>query len=326
MRVRVLFMVKANAYGHGLVEVARATESLVDGFGVATLEEGVELRKNGITKPILLLICADSEIKSAIDSGLTVCLSNLSQLGTIEKLVSNKAETDKISVNSVKLHIAIDSGMHRLGFSYGQLDGANGVLARLKKLGVSVEGAYSHLRVRSQRQIAAFEKTCEKVREYYPMAIRHLASSHSLERKRLRYDMVRVGISAYFGAMSVESEVIASRRVAAGEYVSYGNFRVKKDTNTAVVFGGYADGVAREYPSAVYIRGQACRVLGRVCMDMTVVDCGDFLPEIGEKAVLLDSGRIKEIAKQRRSIEYTLMTCWRGRTERVYKNGHEDSI
>ena len=85
--VKLLLMVKANAYGHGLTEVASATEDLVDGFGVATLEEGIELRRIGITKPILVLICTDSELKCAIDNALTVCLSNLSQLSALDTLI-----------------------------------------------------------------------------------------------------------------------------------------------------------------------------------------------------------------------------------------------
>jgi len=105
-----------------------------------------------------------------------------------------------------------------------------------------------------------------------------------------------------------------------GEYVSYGNYKLKSATNTAVVFGGYADGVYRERPSSVFIRGRRCRVIGRVCMDMTVVDCGDFLPEIGEDAVLTDPEHIDLVTKERKSINYTVMTCWHGRVEKIYGN------
>lgn len=308
---RIILMVKANAYGHGLKEVANAAVDLVDAFGVATVDEGIELRECGIKKPILTLICAPRELESAVESGLTVCISDTSQIDELERLIGAK----KIRACDVNAQISLDTGMHRLGFCFDRLDSA---LARLKSLGVEINGAYSHLRARSRRQIDEFNKMCRKVRQYYPNALRHLASSHSLGVKSLRYDAVRLGISAYEGAMRVESEVIASRRVKAGEYVSYGNFKVKEDTNTAVIFGGYADGAARENPSSVYIRSRECRVLGRLCMDMTVVDCGDFLPDIGEKAVLSDESIIKKISKQRRSIEYTILTCWRGRTERIY--------
>lgn len=305
-------MVKADAYGHGLSEVALAVEDIVDGFGAAVLEEGIALRNCGITKPVLLLVCAPYELPIAVKYGLTVCIGDLSQLDEIEKLIA----CGEIGADELKVHIAADSGMHRLGFTEQQLDG---VLKRLMSCGVSVGGVYSHLRVRSRAQINAFARMSETVKAVYPNAVRHLASSHSLSCRRLRYDAVRVGISAYKGAMSVESKVITARKVKAGEYISYGNFKLEKDTNAAVVFGGYADGVARERPSSVYIRGRECRVLGRVCMDMCVVDCGDFLPFIGEKAVFTDSNIIDKVSKQRGSVDYTVMTCWRGRVERIYE-------
>lgn len=316
---KFMLMVKADAYGHGLKEVAAATEDIVDAFGVATVDEGAELREFGIKKPVLTLTCAPSEMKYAIDNKLTVSLSDLSQLAALEELV----EAGAVRPDRVLLHIALDSGMHRFGFSPRRIDG---VIARLNAIGVKARGIYSHLRAKSIAQIECFEKVCKKVRAAYPNAIRHLASSHYMDSKRLRYDMVRAGISAYEGAMTVESEVMLSRRVKTGEFVSYGDFKVENDANTAVVFGGYADGAARENPSPIYIRGRACEVLGRVCMDCCVVDCGDFLPAVGEKAVLLDAAKAEEIAKARKSVGYTLMTCWHGRIERIYdddKGGSE---
>ncbi|MBD5092352.1 MAG: alanine racemase [Clostridiales bacterium] len=315
---KLLLMVKADAYGHGLLEVARSTENEVDAFGVATVDEGVRLRSSGISKDILTLIWAAHELEEGVAHRLTLALSNETQLARIVDLLEN----GKAKPQDIRLHIALDSGMHRLGFCESELDG---VLSKLKECGVEIEGAYSHLRVRSMRQISAFDRMCAAVRRYYPNAIRHLAASHSIPCKRLHYDMVRLGIAAYHGAMRVVSEVVAARHVSKGEFVSYGNFKLERDTNTAVIFGGYADGVCREHPSDVYIRGRRCRVLGRVCMDMCIVDCGDFLPNIGEEVALVDGERILEVAKQRRSIEYTVMTCWHGRVERIYENDESGS-
>lgn len=320
--VKTFFMVKADAYGHGLCEVAQAVEDIVDGYGVAVLEEGLSLRACGIKKPVLLLICPPDELIEAINHGISVCIGDETQLAALENAVSDGI----ISADQAKIHIAVDTGMHRLGFEVGAVDAT---LKRLCKIGISAEGVYSHLRVRSQKQIKAFDRACNIVRAYCPNALRHIASSHSAGCKTLRYDAVRVGLYAYEGAMRIESKVIAARRVAAGEFVSYGSFKLSCDTNTAVVFGGYADGVQRENPSAVYIRGRECRVLGKVCMDMCVVDCGDFLPDIGEKVVLSDAEKIKRVSKMRRSVEYTAMTCWRGRIERIYeydKGRSEDSL
>ncbi|MDE6060304.1 MAG: alanine racemase [Clostridia bacterium] len=316
--VKLLLMVKADAYGHGLSEVARAVQDDVDAFGVATVEEGALLKDCGVLRDVLTLIWSVDELETAISHGLVLALSNEVQLARIEQLI----ESGKAKPKDIRLHIALDSGMHRLGFCESELDG---VLSRLKSIGVQVEGAYSHLRVRSLRQISAFDRMSAVVREYFPNAIRHLAASHSIPCKRLHYDMVRVGIFAYHGAMRVVSEVVAVRRVVKGEFVSYGNFKLERDTNTAVIFGGYADGVCRERPSDVYIHGRRCRVLGRVCMDMCVVDCGDYLPSVGEEVTLVDSAHIEDIAKQRKSIEYTVMTCWHGRVERIYKDDESRS-
>lgn len=310
--VKLLFMVKADAYGHGLCETARNTEDLVDAFGVATVEEGIALRNAGISKDILVIACTADEIMTAADYGLSIGLANEFMLDAVESLVDCKM----INAREIKLHLAVDTGMHRLGFDEGQIDG---VLERLRACGLSLCGVYSHLRARNQRQIRCFERICAAVTGVYPDAMRHLAASHALSCRKLRYDMVRVGISAYEGAMRVESRVLAARRIEAGEFVSYGTFKLKKATNAAVVFGGYADGVAREHPSCVYIGGKRCRVLGNVCMDMCVVDCGDTLPHVGQRVILTDGEYIDEISKQRASINYTLMTCWKGRVERIYE-------
>ncbi len=311
--VKVMLMVKADAYGHGLCKVARAVEDTVDAFGVATLEEGIALRKSGIKKEILVLACAPYEIVDLVENGLSFGLANFVMLSDLESLISAR----RIDAKEVKIHIAVDSGMHRLGFSESEVDR---LTERMKGIGLAPRGVYSHLRVRSYAQIRAFERVCDKIAEVYPSAVRHIASSHSCAVRRMRYDMVRLGIAAYKGAMTVESEVIAARQVQKGEFISYGNYKAKQALNTAVVFGGYADGANRERPSAVYIRGRECRVLGRVCMDMCIVDCGDFLPEIGEKAILTSPETFSDTASQRGSIEYTVMTCWRGRIERIYVN------
>ncbi|MDE6302952.1 MAG: alanine racemase, partial [Clostridia bacterium] len=247
-----MLMLKADAYGHGMLEVANATDGIVDAFGVATLEEGLKLRRNGIENDILVLALAPSELYCAVKNGLTIGLANVIQLDMLERLIA----ADVIGAKEIKLHIALDSGMHRLGFIESQL---NIALAKLKELGIEVEGVYSHLRVRSYKQIYAFERMSAAVCKQYPDAIKHLAASHTACVKRIRYDMVRAGIHAYAGAMRVESNVIAVRRVDKGEHISYGDYVIKKPTNTAVVFGGYADGVCRERPSSVYIRGVECK-------------------------------------------------------------------
>ena len=309
--VPVMLMVKADAYGHGLVKVAKRAENVVDAFGVETLEEGVKLRSAGIKSEILVLALCENEIYRAYRLDLTIGLHNREQFAKIVSLI----DSNRINPAKLKTHIKVDSGMHRLGFC---LDELQIVLQKAKALGINVAGIYSHLRDETESQKSTFDRFVEVAKGYYPDIKAHLASSHSLFNPNLRYDGVRLGINAYNGAMSAYSQVVESRRLQAGERVSYGDFVLQKATNTAVVFGGYADSIARENPSSVRIRGKKCAVIGNVCMDCFVVDTGDLEAKVGERVLLFDSDTASEVASERNTIEYCLMTSQKGRIQRVY--------
>lgn len=309
--VPVMLMVKADAYGHGLVKVAKRAENVVDAFGVETLEEGVKLRSAGIKSEILVLALRENEIFRAYKRDLTIGLHNREQFAKIVSLI----DSNRINPAKLKTHVKVDSGMHRLGFC---LDELQIVLQKAKALGINVAGIYSHLRDETESQKSTFDRFVEVAKGYYPDIKAHLASSHSLFNPNLRYDGVRLGINAYNGAMSAYSQVVESRRLQAGERVSYGNFVLQKATNTAVVFGGYADSIARENPSSVRIRGKKCAVIGNVCMDCFVVNTGDLEAKVGERVLLFDSDTASEVASERNTIEYCLMTSQKGRIQRVY--------
>lgn len=310
-------MVKADAYGMGAVQVAKATESIVSAFGVVTLDEVRRLKKAGIRKDILLCACACEELRSALETGAIVAIHNFEQVQTLLDLAKRGA----IEANRARIHIKVDSGMHRLGFD---CDGAKNAVRMLKTSGFNVEGVYSHLRDGTTAQLDKFNRCVKPIKDAYSNAVTHLASTHSLANEKLRFDAVRVGIGAYKGAMSVFSQVLESRHLKKGECVSYGNFVLQKDTNTAVVFGGYADGVDRENPSDVYIGAKPCKVIGDVCMDMFVVDTGESLAQVGQSVVMLDKNCVDIVAKQRKTIEYCVYTAWKGRVKRCY-NGQKTS-
>lgn len=309
--VPIMLMVKADAYGHGLVKVAKRAENVVDAFGVETLEEGVKLRSAGIKNEILVLALCENEIFRAYKLDLTIGLHNREQFAKIVSLI----DSNRINPAKLKTHIKVDSGMHRLGFC---LDELQIVLQKAKALGINVAGIYSHLRDETESQKSTFDRFVEVAKGYYPDIKAHLASSHSLFNPNLRYDGVRLGINAYNGAMSAYSQVVESRRLQAGERVSYGDFVLQKATNTAVIFGGYADSIARENPSSVRIRGKKCAVIGNVCMDCFVVDTGDLEAKVGERVLLFDSDTASEVASERNTIEYCLMTSQKGRIQRAY--------
>ena len=314
-----MLMVKADAYGFGLKEVAPECEDIVDAFGVVTVEEAMRLRECGISKDILICACARGELEIAYDLDLIIGVHDIGQVQRLCVL----AKSGRINQQRARLHIKVDSGMHRLGFD---VDGVKDAVRVLKNVGFNVEGVYSHLRDDTENQKPAFDKCVQAVKESYPDAVAHLASTHSLHKENLRYDMVRLGIGAYSGAMSVYSTVIESRFLKKGEVVSYGNYALPSDTNTAVVFGGYADGICREHPSDVYICGRACKVIGNVCMDTFVVDTGEYRAKIGDNVVIVDAHTIDKVAKQRNTIEYSVYTSFKGRVQRQYiHNGQKTS-
>lgn len=315
---KVLLMVKADAYGHGLLRVAKATCDVVDAFGVATVEEARVLRENGVGKDVLVCIVAPDELEYACKLGAIVSLHCFAQLDKLVELAKN----GRIDCSKMRLHLKVDSGMHRFGFDSRDI---KRVCETLIECGYFVEGVFSHLRDGTARQKNEFDRCAEIAKRYFPQATLHLASSHSLSTEELCYDMVRVGISAYEGAMSVVSRVVETRFAKAGEIVGYGTQTLEKDCNIAYVFGGYADGVCRENPSSVIIDGKACNVVGNVCMDVFAVDTGEYRAQIGEKAVLLDGTIAEEVARQRKTIDYCVYTSF-GRSRSVCKSRTQEEL
>ncbi len=296
-------MVKANAYGHGIADVAKATQNVVDAFGVATVEEAKKLRDVGITRDILVLTVLPDEIIETYALEAILSLHCESQLSALLYL----ARIGFIEPCQMRLHLKVDSGMHRFGFEKDKLDE---VCFLLKEYGFAVEGVFSHLRDGTSAQKALFDECADIVKKFYPQVISHLASSHSMHDEDLRYDMVRAGICAYSGAMSVFSQVVETRRLKAGDIVGYGGEPLKKDTNVAYIFGGYADGICRENPSGVRINGRYCKAVGIACMDVFAVDTGEYEAQIGEEAVLLDGETALQAANERKTVEYCVYTAF----------------
>ncbi len=305
--VRVLVMVKADAYGHGMTEVARALRDKADFFGVATLEEGVELRKCSIKTPVLVAVCPADGLRTAAENGLTAAVADGETL---------RALADMPPSSRPAFHIKFDTGMHRLGFP---AEDAGEVCRFLSIRGLTPDGVYSHFRAPDEAQAEKFLAVAKIFKAEFPSVTAHMASSSSLGMRSSLHDMVRIGHAAYRGAMRVESRVIAVRKVRAGECVGYGCTEATRDCTVAVVFGGYFDGVYKELPSPVLVNGRLCPVLGSVCMDMFAVDVGDIPVRVGDPVVLLgDELTAERVAAARGTTDYEVMTSWHGRTERFY--------
>lgn len=305
-RPLVMCVVKANAYGHGMVEVAKKLESVgADYLGVADLAEAQTLRDAGIDLPILAWLHSPREtFVTALNAGIELGIANLEQL---ERVALAALQTGRIA----RLHLKIDTGLGRNGST--EADWA-ALLERTKELvaaeRVQVVGIFSHLSCTSEaddlRQIERFESAVAKVRAMdIPFELRHLtASDGSMNYPQALYDMVRIGVALYglspftehtsadFGlvpAMTATALVVQTKRVPAGQGVSYGYLhRAAAETTLALIPVGYAEGLARDASGAakVWINGHTYPVSSRIAMDQFVIDVGDDQVVAGDEVVL----------------------------------------
>ena len=333
---RLLFIVKANAYGHGAVPLASMAESedLCSAFGVASVEEGLALRAAGIKKDILVLgsLYPFESFAAAIGAGLTVTIASVSAA----KLVKEAAA--RLGKKAV-CHLKLESGMGRIGAR------RPGVVRIWEDLSasdvVSVEGLYTHLSSAdtdpgyTARQLAFFDETrAELAARGARGLVCHAASSAAaVNIPESRYDMVRCGIAAYGlaegfePALSLKSRVVFLKDVREGVYISYNkSYRADRPMRIATIPVGYADGYPRRLSNRaeVLIGGERCRVLGNVTMDMIMADVTDVKgADVGSEVVLLgrQGGReipASELAAKADTITYEIVSLISARVPRVY--------
>lgn len=324
-------IIKANAYGHNAVEVAKALETEADAFGVACIEEGVELVDAGIKKPILLLegYFEVSELDYISQHGLWCAVHSDAQIEQIAQASLSKPITVWLKMNS---------GMNRLGI---HPDDYQAAFKRLRQLdNVSDIVLMTHLfnsdeldQGDTETQLTVFNKAAEGLDAPHCLA----NSAGVLAWEDARRDWMRPGLMLYgatpfldaqehadklIPAMTLTSEVIAVRELQAGETVGYGgNFRADKKTRVGTVAMGYADGYPRHAVTGtpVWVNGQRSRIIGRVSMDMLGIDLTDIKDaEIGTEVELWGKNvTAAEVATYCDTIPYTLFT---GITRRVHKH------
>ncbi|MDN5571181.1 MAG: alanine racemase [Propionibacteriaceae bacterium] len=316
----VLAAVKANAYGHGALEVGRtiAATGAADWLGVATVEEGVALRAGGIGLPILKLSpalgAADVEAAVASDLDLTVV-----DAATIDAAADAARRLGK----SAAVHLKVDTGMRRIGCPPEQ---APGLARRADAAGLRLRGLFSHLpvsdtedgRAFTAAQIARFAAVADAVTAARGrVELVHLANSGGvLMHPDAWFDLVRPGVMVYGNlpdptsdptvdlrpALRWTTQVLFVKFVDAGETVSYGRtWTAASDTVIATLPVGYADGYSRLLSNRgrVLIGGRPCPVVGRVCMDQTMVDLGpEGRAQVGDEAVLLGRQGEEQITAQ----------------------------
>lgn len=338
--VGLMAIIKANAYGHGAIQVARALKHKVRSFGVATAEEALALREAGIRNPILILGYIFPGVSEALimeDISLTVFDYETAE--TLSDLAVRLGKT-------VNIHIKIDTGMSRIGLMPN--DESVGIVKRIAALpGVCIGGIFSHFaradeadKTSAKAQLAAFEKFTETLKaEGVDIPCRHLCNSAGItEMPEAHFDLVRCGIATYGlypsdevdrsrvrlrPAMSMHARVTYVKTVPAGTPVSYGGtFVTERETVIATIPIGYADGYPRSLSGKGYmmIRGQKAPILGRVCMDQCMADVTD-IPGVrrGDEVTLMGDGIDTEtLARLSDRLHYELVCDIGVRVPRVY--------
>jgi alanine racemase len=344
----VLAVVKADAYGHGLIPVSKALEEAgADWFGTALLEEAINLRKAGILKPIISwLTPLGEDFKSAIDLDIDLGIPSLDLLNEVIKTASSTGKTARI-------HLEIDTGMSRSGVlsEWDQLIKSVLVGVNLKQL--KVIGIWSHFaradepdELMNQEQLSLFE---EKVNQAKAAGINaqfvHIANSAALfTNKSAHKNIIRSGI-ALFGlspdvktignssslglkpAMKLKAKLNLVKEVKAGASVGYGGTVVlKSDTKLGVVALGYADGIPRNTNNlaGVFVDKKRAPIIGRVSMDQFVVDLGiTSSAKTGDEVIVFGDGSdgeytVDEWAKAANTINYEIITRIGPRVPRIY--------
>ena len=297
----VMAVVKADAYGHGMILVARAAvEAGAEWFGVTDLTEGVALRSAGIREPVLAwLHGTDADYPSAIAADIDLGLSSIDQLERVADL------------GGAVVQLKLDTGLSRNGIAPDDAERVFARAAELERAGrVRIRGVFSHLsntsRAEDTRQLELFERLLEAASGAgLNPELRHIASSQAaIERPEARFDLVRLGVALYglppadtvdtaaLGlrpVMELAGSVAAVRRVPPGSGVSYGfTHRTERETTLALVPLGYADGVPRAASGSgrVWIGGSQYPVVGRIAMDQFLVDVGDDEVAVGDRVVV----------------------------------------
>lgn len=342
-QVKILSVVKADAYGHGATKVAKILgASGSDGFGVATLEEGIELREGGIRSPVLILAgFYPAQLEQLLINKLTPVVCEMDGLRRLEVLARRRGV-------SVKFHLKIDTGMGRIGFPASGVDSWLPQVSELKAL--KLEGVFSHFSHAenvggsySQNQLALFRRVIQRLRGagYDPPLI-HLANSAAvITLPSAHFTMVRPGLMLYGihpcpemaekvslkPVLSWRSRVLQLKRMPKGSSISYGQTYVtQKASLIATLPVGYADGFHRLLSNrgAVLVRGERAPIVGRVCMDLTMIDVTDIRGvQQGDEVVLLgkqgaDQISADEMARWAETISYEIFTSISARVPRIH--------
>ena len=340
---RLICMVKAFAYGAGSVDVSKALQqsNLIDYLAVAVADEGVELRKAGITLPIIIMDPEVAALDLIIENNLQPNIYSFQVLDDIIHAAEAKG------LESLPVHIKIDSGMHRLGFYKEDIPA---LIARLQgQKAVRAASIFSHLAGSDEAQFDAFtHEQAEYFSEcansliaslpYRPLL--HICNTAGIERfTEYHFDMCRLGIGLYGfsflpsdtrypiptlrNVCTLKTTILSIKTVPAGGTIGYGRHTtLTEPRQIAVIPIGYADGFDRRfsnYGGEVLVRGKRCPVVGNVCMDQAMIDVTGTDAQPGDYAIVFgDQLPIQELATKLNTIPYEVLTSISRRVQRLY--------
>ncbi len=343
---KLLLVVKADAYGHGAVVLAHEFEYLTDYFAVAEMDEALELRKSGIEKPILILGYTSPHLyETALENDITLTMFMPERI----RLLSDTA----VRMNkTARIHLAVDTGMARIGWSVTEKSADEAREASLLP-NIDVEGMFSHFAIADSadkaptiEQQAAYDRFVDMLEARgLHIPIKHLNNSAGILGFDKYYDMVREGIILYglypsddvwkelgekfilMPAMELITHISNIKTVEKNTGIGYGHtFRAEKDLLVATIPVGYADGYPRELSNKahVLIHGKRCRILGRVCMDQMMVDISEVREaQIEDKVTLVgwngeEHISVEELAEAAHSFNYEFVCGIARRVPRIY--------
>lgn len=341
---KMMAIVKADGYGHGAVEVARQIDELVDAYGVAILEEGIELRKAGFTKPILILGYTPKPLYPAM-----IRYDIATAVFTME-MAKEISDTAVAMHKNANIHIKLDTGMSRIGFAITKE--SKEIIEQIAKLpGIEIKGCFSHFarmdekdKTKANEQFAKFTKMVNALeKDGVDLGIRHISNSAGImEAPEVQMDMVRNGICLYGlypseevqkerlplkPAMELKAYVSYVKTLEPGVEIGYGGtYTTTKKTKVATIPVGYADGYSRclSGKGSVLIHGKKAPILGRVCMDQFMVDVTDIDNVcVGDRVTLFGKDgdsciTIEEISAMAHSFNYEFVCDIGKRIPRVY--------
>ena len=332
---KLLVLVKANAYGHGAVEFAAMMQRAgADYLAVAYPVEGLELRRNGISLPVIVLTSGTDFFPEMIRTRLEPSIPNLETL---------RAFCTHLRENGLKdypIHIKLDTGMHRLGFMTGELDALLAFLREHPE--VKVKSFFSHLCVAEDPaqdaftlgQIRLFQENTERLSAqlgYSPM--RHILNSAGIERfPQYQFDMVRLGIGIYgisalpgvklAPAASLKCKILQIKHLQAGDTVGYGRWgEAREGTVIATIPVGYADGIDRHLGrgrASFSLNGHRVPTIGNICMDMCMLDVTGVPAQVGDTVTVFgEDPSVSELADILGTIPYEILSSIPRRIERI---------